>query len=228
MELAIDTSTRVASLALSNRGALIAEITWYAGQNHTVELIPNVISLLHQRKAHIQDIEGIMVAKGPGSFNGLRVALATAKGLAFALGIHLVGISTLEVMAFPYAETGLPICPILYAGRGEVATALFRKRKGHWERLTVEHTATIDDLCSQIRQRTIFCGEISDEGWMQLGQQLRGKALITRGSVRRAGYLAELGWQRIESGDCDDPSTLQPVYLKGPAITVARKPQRSR
>jgi tRNA threonylcarbamoyladenosine biosynthesis protein TsaB len=222
MELAIDTSTRVAGLALASKGSLLAEITWYAGRNHTVELIPNVISLLQQRKAHIHDVKSIVVAKGPGSFNGLRVALATAKGLAFALGIHLVGISTLEVMAFPYTEIGLPICPMLYAGRGEVATALFRKRNGDWQRLTPEHTTTIDDLCSQIRQRTIFCGEISDEQWMQLEQQQGGKALITRGSAvfRRAGYLAELGWKRIEAGDFDDPFTLQPVYLKRPAITV--------
>lgn len=222
MELAIDTSTRVASLALSNKGALIAEITWYAGQNHTVELIPNVISLLQQRKAHIQDIKSIVVAKGPGSFNGLRVALATAKGLAFALGIHLVGISTLEVLAFPYADLWFPVCPILNAGRGEIATALFQTRDGRWERLTAEHTTTIDDLCSQIGQRTIYCGEISVAQWMQLEQKLGGKALITRGSavLRRAGCLAELGWQRIEAGDFDDPSTLQPVYLKRPAITV--------
>ncbi|MCL0034467.1 tRNA (adenosine(37)-N6)-threonylcarbamoyltransferase complex dimerization subunit type 1 TsaB [Dehalococcoidia bacterium] len=222
MELAIDTLTRVASLALSNKGALIAEITWYAGQNHTVELVPNMMSLLEQRKAHIHDIESIVVAKGPGSFNGLRVGIATAKGLAFALGIHLVGISTLEVMAFPYADLGFPVCPILYAGRSEIATALFQKRKGHWERLTVEHTTTIDDLCSRIGQPTIFCGEISDEGWMQLEQRLGKKALIVKGSavLRRAGYLAELGWQRMESGDFDDPFTLQPLYLKSPAITV--------
>ncbi|MBT9143413.1 MAG: tRNA threonylcarbamoyladenosine biosynthesis protein TsaB [Dehalococcoidia bacterium] len=222
MELAIDTSTRVASLALSSRGALIAEITWYVGQNHTVELIPNLICLLQQRKADIQNIESVMVARGPGSFNGLRAGIATAKGLAFALGIHLVGISTLEVLAFPYADVGFPVCPILNAGRGEIATALFRKRKGHWERLTVEHTTTIDDLCSQIGQRTIFCGEISDEGWMQLEQQLGKKALIVKGSatLRRAGCLAELGWHRMESGDFDDPFTLQPLYLKSPAITI--------
>jgi tRNA threonylcarbamoyladenosine biosynthesis protein TsaB len=225
MELAIDTSTRVASLALASKGSLLAEITWYAGQNHTVELIPNVISLLQQRKAHIHDIESIVVAKGPGSFNGLRVALATAKGLAFALGIHLVGISTLEVMAFPYADLCFPVCPILNAGRGEIATALFRKRKGDWQRLTAEHITTIDDLCSQIRRRTIFCGEISDEQWMQLEQQLGGKALIVKGSadLRRAGYLAELGWKRIEAGDFDDPFTLQAVYLRSPAITLPKE-----
>lgn len=225
MELAIDTSTRVAGLALSNKGALIAEITWHAGRNHTVEIIPNMISLLDQCKAHIRDIESIVVAKGPGSFNGLRVALASAKGLAFALGIQLVGVSTLEVMAFPYADSGLPVCPILHAGRSEISTALFRKRKGRWERLTSEHITTIDDLCAQVGERTIFCGEIGVEWGMQLEQKLGGKALIAKGSAefRRAGYLAELGWQRIELGDFDDPFTLQPLYLKSPAITVSRK-----
>lgn len=229
MELAIDTSTGVAGLALASKGSLLAEITWHAGRNHTVELIPNMISLLQQRKMNIGDIESIVVAKGPGSFNGLRVALATAKGLAFALGIHLVGISTLEVVAFPYAEIGLPVCPILSAGRGEIATALFGRRNGQWERLIAEHATTIDHLCSTVGGRTIFCGEISDEQRLYLQRHLGEKALIVTGAAvfRRAGYLAELGWQRIESGNFDDPFTLQAEYLRSPAITVSKKPQRS-
>jgi len=225
MELAIDTSTSVASLALSNQGSLIAEMSWHTGTNHTVELIPSLICLLDRSKSHIGDIENIVVAKGPGTFNGLRVALATAKGLAYALGIQLVGTSTLEMMAFPYADMGLPICPILYAGRKEISSAIFRRHNGHWERCTAEHITTIDDLCSQVGGRTIFCGEIRDEYRMQLEQNLGGNALIPRGSAcfRRAGYLAELGWQRIAVGDFDDLVTLHPMYLKSPSITVLKK-----
>lgn len=225
MELAIDTSTSIASLALSNNGALIAEITWHAGQNHTVELIPNVIQILEKCKVNIHDVKAIMVAKGPGSFNGLRGGIATAKGLAFALGIPLVGISTLEVTAFPYAEVRLPICPIINAGRGEIATALFQAHNGDWKRLATEHITTIDKLCSETVEQTIFCGEINAEQSTHLKQELENKALIPKGSatLRRAGYLAELGWCKIESGGFDDPSTLQPLYLRRPAITIPKK-----
>ncbi len=145
MELAIDTSTETASIALSSQGEVIAELTWHAGQNHTAEVIPNIVCLLDQGKLNINDINSVIVAKGPGSFNGLRVGMSLAKGLALALNIPLVGISTLEVEAYPYAFTLLPICPIQNAGRGEIATALFRIKKGKWCRLVEEHI----DNCRQ-------------------------------------------------------------------------------
>jgi len=101
MELAIDTSTSIASIALSKEGEIISEFTWQAGQNHSVELMPHIVYLLHQAKVDFKDLSGVIVAKGPGQFNGIRVGMAVAKGLSFALSIPIVGISTLEVEAFP-------------------------------------------------------------------------------------------------------------------------------
>ena len=220
MELAIDTSTETASLALSLKGKVQAELTWHAGRNHTKELLPNLIHLLHQ--ASLQDIEGIIVARGPGSFNGLRVGMATAKGLGLALSIPLVSISTLEMEAFQHAATGQPICPIFNAGRGEIATALFQTKQGKWQRLIEEHITTIEELCAKLTARTIFCGQISPEIASQLKEWLGEQVVIVEGasSLRRAGYLAELGWRRLEKGDHDDPATLQPLYLRRPAITL--------
>ena len=82
MELAIDTSTDFASISLSCEGKTIAELTWHSGQNHTVELVPNITHLLNQTKLSPQSLGAIFVAKGPGSFNGLRVGMSTAKGFA--------------------------------------------------------------------------------------------------------------------------------------------------
>ena len=87
MLLAIDTSTDTASLALVRDSQVLAELTWYCGQNHTVELLPQLTHFLHQIESGLQAISGIIVARGPGSFNGLRVGISTAKGLAFSLGI---------------------------------------------------------------------------------------------------------------------------------------------
>ena len=225
MELAIDTSTETASIALSSQGEIIAELTWHAGQNHTTELIPNLTCILEQVKLNLKDMSGVIVAKGPGSFNGLRVGMSTAKGLALALNIPLVGISTLEVEAFPYAATTLPICPIQNAGRGEIATALFQTKRGKWCRLVEEHITTVEALLPELKHRTIFCGRIPQEIALQLRERLKRKALIVDGAagLRRAGYLAELGWRRLKVGDFDHSPTLEPLYLRRPAITVSRK-----
>ncbi len=228
MELAIDTSTETASIALSSQGEIIAELTWHAGQNHTTELMPNLICILEQAKLNLKDINGVIVAKGPGSFNGLRVGMSFAKGLALSLNIPIVGIGTLEVEAYPYAATTLPICPIQNAGRGEIATALFQTKRGKWYRLVEEHITTLEALLPKLKRSPIFCGRIPQDIALQLREGLGHKALIVEGAarLRRGGYLAELGWSRLESGDFDHSPTLEPLYLRRPAITVSRKVKR--
>ncbi len=228
MELAIDTSTATASIALSSGGEVVAEMTWCAGQNHTVELVPNINHLLRQAGAGPADITGLVVATGPGSFNGLRVGMSTAKGLAFALNLPLVGISTLEVEAYPHSITALPVCPILEVGRGEVAAALFQSRRGKWRRLLAEHITTTGELLPKINGRTVFCGRISAETASQLKDTLGSRALVVSGgaALRRAGYLGRLGWARLSEGDFDPLPTLQPLYLRSPSITVSRKARK--
>lgn len=222
MELAIDTSTEMAGLVLAHHGQLRVELTWNAGQNHTAELVPNLIYLLGQQKTKLQELEAVVVARGPGSFNGLRVGVSTAKGLAFALSIPLVGISTLEAQAYAHAPSGLTICSLFNAGRGEVAAALFRGRGG-WCRLLEEQITTIEALSGLIKEETIFCGELTREMARELRERLGGRAVLAgAASVRRAGYLAELGWQRLERGQRDDPTTLQPLYLRRPSVTSPR------
>jgi len=219
MQLAIDTSTDTASLALVQDGEVLAESTWRCEQNHTVELLPHLAHLLNEAKVGLQSISCIMVAKGPGSFNGLRVGIGTAKGLAFSLGIPIIGISSLEVEAYRYAETGLPICPIFNAGRGEIATAMYQKRDNKWCQLAAEHITTVEALGSEITTKTIFCGEFVPLIADQLRKQLEQRAIIPTTELRRASLLAELGKQRLEAGDYDHPATLQPLYLRRPAIT---------
>ena len=225
MKLAIDTSTDTASIALVQDSEVLAELTWHCGQNHTTQLLPHLTYLLDRAKINLQAIRYIIVAKGPGSFNGLRIGVGTAKGLAYSLGIPIIGVSTLEVEAYQHAETGLPTCPILNAGRGEIATALYQKKGKRWLQLTPEHITTVDTLCTQITTKTVFCGEFIPFISTQLRKQLQQRAIIpppaTR--LRRASFLAELGQQRLEAGYYDDPSTLQPLYLRRPLIT---KPKR--
>ncbi|MCJ7515988.1 MAG: tRNA (adenosine(37)-N6)-threonylcarbamoyltransferase complex dimerization subunit type 1 TsaB [Dehalococcoidia bacterium] len=223
MELAIDTSTDFCSIGLSRQGELMAEMTWHSGQNHTVELVPNIISLLNQVKGSPQSLTAIFVAKGPGSFNGLRVGISTAKGLVFALAIPLVGISTLEVEAYPFAFTRLPICPIHNAGRGEIAAAIYQQNDG-WRCLAPEHITTVDVLCRQTKRKTIFCGEIPQPVIEELNKRLDRYAIIPdpAARLRHASYLAALGWQHLDRGKVDDAASLQPLYLRQPPITLRK------
>lgn len=221
MQLAIDTSTDMASLALVQDDEILAELTWRCGQNHTAQLLPQLTHLLNQTGLSLQSVSCIIVARGPGSFNGLRVGISTAKALALGLGIPVIGISTFEAAAYQHAETGLPICPISNAGRGEISAAIYQKKHNEWHQLSAEHITTVESLCSQITAKTIFCGEFTPVIATQLRKQLKLKAIIPSPAnrLRRASFLAELGQQRINADDYDNAVTLQPLYLRRPPIT---------
>jgi len=224
MEIAIDTSTGWGGTALSQDGNLLAELTWKPGQNHTSELFPNIERLMQTAKSDIRSISAVFVAIGPGSFNGLRAGISAAKGLALALNIPLVGISTLEVEALPFAYTGLPLCPIHDAGRGEIATALYCQTDS-WKQLKEEHLTDIESLCKNTGKKTVFCGEIPPAAIDLIHASLGDNAVIPgwEQRLRRPGYICYLGWRRLKSGQTDGLATLQPIYLRQPPITQRKK-----
>lgn len=225
MKLAIDTSTDTASIALVEEDRVLAELTWHCGHNHTTQLLPNLAHLLRETGLSLKSIRYIIVARGPGSFNGLRVGIGTAKGFALSLGIPIIGISTLEVEAYPHAETGLPTCPVVNAGRGEIAAALYQQQGDRWLNLMPEHITTVDALCARIATETLFCGEyipaIAARIKAKTGQYAVVPPPATR--IRRAGFLAELGQRRIAKASYDNPATLQPLYLRRPPITKSKR-----
>ena len=220
MELAIDTSSNIVSIALSHKGEILALLTWQTRQNHTIELLPNLVCLLQQARVEPDSIEAIVVAKGPGSFNGLRVGLSTAKGLAFTLHIPLLGVNTLEAEAYPFAFTELPLRAIQKAGRQEIATAVYRQKDDEWQCLEVDNLASVETLWRRTKQKTLFCGEIPADIVGQIQQNLGRRAIISQSnSLSRAASLATLGWRKLSKGQQDDLLTLQPLYLRPPHIT---------
>jgi tRNA threonylcarbamoyladenosine biosynthesis protein TsaB len=221
MYLSIDTSGDRAGLALTQGNEILAEESWLCGRNHTVELLPYLDGLLKQAGRGIKDIDGVIVATGPGSFNGLRVGLGTAKGLAFALDIPIVGRSTLEAAAYQYASTGLPVCAIFNAGRDEISYAVYQLKEGEWICLAPAALATVAELSSRFDQPTVFCGEptpaMIEEIHARLGENTLAPA--SPDPSKRTAFLAELGTKRIVAGDIDDAATLQPIYLRGAHIS---------
>jgi len=156
MLLAIDTSSHYASVALHDGERLLAEHSWLANQDHTRSLIPNIQRLLADVDSGIEQVSALAVALGPGSFNGLRVGLSTAKGLALARSLQLAGVPTLELLAAEYglAET------TMNAGRGRI----YSWRPG----------ADIELLEGSAPDRVRHAGVLAQLGWERLraGQTL--------------------------------------------------------
>jgi len=223
MELTIDTSSNRASVTLSHRGEVQSSFAWLTASNHSRELLPNLICLLQQARVKLSSVEAVIVARGPGSFNGLRVGISTAKGLALVLEVPLLGVDTLEAEAFTFGFTGFPLRPIHRAGREEIATALYRQEDDEWHCLEETRLTTVRALCRQTRRRTLFCGEIPADVMSDMLQSLGKKAIIPTGnSPFRGSALAQLGYRRLSKGERDDPMTLQPLYLRPPNITKPR------
>ena len=230
MHLVIDTATSRLSLALLDGGELAGELTWWSKQNHTAELIPSLNYLLDRAGIGLDDLGGIIVAKGPGSFTGLRVGVTTAKGLAISKGVPLVGVGTLEARAYPYLSMGVQVCALQEAGRSEVAAAIFEGTRHDFQATLAEHITTVADLCEKLPRPAILCGEISDETKTGIEEALGTDALLTdtRGLTYRAACIGELGLAKLSKGEADDPSTLQPLYLRRPSITKPKKAKKSR
>jgi len=217
MLLAIDTATNTASLALHDGDRVRYEATWEAGRRHTVQLTPRLVAALTALGLTPDDLTGVAVALGPGSFTGLRVGMAVAKGLVLAQGIPLVGVPTLDVVALAQGRDRRPLVAVLQAGRGRICAATYRWRKG-WQRREGPRLTTWEDLAAGVERSTLFCGEVDRRGAEVLaGLGDLAEVLPPAHNLRRAGFLAELAWDRVRRGQTDDPATLTPLYLHQPA-----------
>lgn len=218
MLVAIDTATNQAGLALHDGTRVRAEHIWESQRQHTVELLPRLAAAMEQVGVDCQRLSGIAVTRGPGSFTGLRVGLAVAKGLALARGLPLVGVPTLDVLAAAQGRDRRPLCAILQAGRERICAAIYHWRKGEWRIQGEPHLATWTTLAREITTPTLFCGEVSPQGARALQAALGETAVFLPAAacLRRPGFLAEIAWKRLKEGEPDDPATLAPIYLKHP------------
>src|SRR5688572_12718203 len=160
MLLALDTSTTWASVALFDGRDVLAEETWHAQRRHGDELFPTIERILARAGATLAGVTRVAVATGPGSFTGLRVAIAAAQGLARGVGAALVGVSTLDVLAYPHAPSKLRTCSLLPASRSEHYAAIYQERHRRWERRSPFMVGPLEELCRQIGTHTMFVGEI--------------------------------------------------------------------
>lgn len=220
MLLAVDTATQMAGIALYDeaQGWVLGEETWRSVENHTVELMPRMVRLLDQQGVAPADLTGLVASLGPGSFTGLRIGLSVLKGLSLALGLPLVGVPTLDVVVEPHKEQRLPIVALLRAGRGRFAFGHYYRYRGRWRKRGVFRIADLETICQEVERPSLFCGEIDAADAGRIREMVSIDAVIAgpAGALRRAAFLAELGWARLVRGDSDDPAALSPIYLKRP------------
>jgi tRNA threonylcarbamoyladenosine biosynthesis protein TsaB len=222
LELSLDTASNIASIALSREGVALAELTWDAGRDHSRQLLPAIDGLLARMEATKGDLTAVFVCTGPGGYAGLRAGVSTAKGLAYALALPLIGVGRLEIEAYAFAATGAPVATVHRAGRGELAWAAYAADPD-WREVVAPRLSPPDALAGELPANAIVAGEVDGDlarALTERGHRVAGGAA----TVRRASLLAELGWQRLQAGRADDPKSLVPLYLREPAIGPQKPP----
>jgi len=211
--LAIDTSTEQTGIALYN-GSCLDDVSWSSCREHTILLLDEIDHQLRRAHQTVSSLSAVAVATGPGRFNALRVGMSIAKGLALALEIPIIGISTLEAIAWPERSAGRPVAAVLEAGRSRVSWQLFTSDVKHLS--AVARNTSADEFISSIAGLPPgLC--VTGELHPALADTLRAMPGVVvpplAGRLGRAGAVAELAWQRFQLGDSDDLVGLEPVYL---------------
>jgi tRNA threonylcarbamoyladenosine biosynthesis protein TsaB len=219
--LGIETSTKTCSIALTDGEKIRDEISLHLGLSHSEKLIPLIDEILKRNGKAIKDIDGIAVSIGPGSFTGIRVGVSTARGLAQSLNIPLVGIPSLDALAFGVGTSGEVVCPMIDALRREIYSALYEGRK----RLTRHQLIGIENWLERLKEKRetiLFLGEAVDIYENLIKDFLKKKARIVKKEKRyaSAAKVAELGREKLVSGEGKKYDEVFPLYIRRPEAEV--------
>ena len=219
--LGIDTSTPIGSIALIDDNNIVAEHTLNIIQAHSSRLLPAIDTVLKWGEISPSDLDGCAVGIGPGSFTGIRIGVATVKSLCYAVDKPIIGVSTLEAIAYNLRWTDGIICPILDARRSEIYASIFHGGT-EWQRITNDLCLPIDAFLDKLDNHTsqdaapIFVGD----GLTTYGNEIRERYNKTAYfadpifNVPRGATIAKLGTERLKQGDSDSYWTLVPNYVR--------------
>ena len=230
--LAIDTSSEQLGVALTD-GRATAELSWPAGRHQSSLLTPAIDALLGRQGLAVADLGAIAVAIGPGTFNGLRAGLGTAKGLSLGSEVPLIGVGTLAATVLPVLAPDRLAVGVVAAGRGRLVSAVYRPAIGSAEASVPEEVgAPRNGSLAELGQRLAglagpltLAGELDDAGLAELiaahpAVDLWAPPAPVRG--RRPASVAALGHGRWVRGEVDDADTLDAIYLHSAARPAAR------
>ena len=220
--LALDTATPSCSVAIVDDGSLLAELTRGNSKTHSRHLIDliNTVCAIADLKAG--DVDGFAVTIGPGSFTGLRIGISTIKGLAFCLGKPVVGVSSLDALAWQCAQSAYLICPLLDARKKEVYACRYRFNNNELIKDGAENVASPAEAVRGIREPSIFVGNAvqlyRENISAELGELAHfaawGQHIIRASSI---AWLSMTGFYRQQT---DDVALLIPQYIRRPDAEV--------
>ena len=218
--LSLDSATESATCAILDDNRILGEITFNYKKQHSVVLMPMIDELFNNTGMSIGDIDGFVASKGPGSFTGLRIGMATIKGLSQGTKKPFVTISTLDSLAYNLAYTSGIICPILDALRDNVYTALYTFDNYELIRTSDYMNISIDELINMLKDKNCNISFIGDGTFKFKERLMRHLTQISFApahlNLAKASSLGELGLKLLSKGIEDDIYGSVPIYLRKP------------
>ncbi len=217
--LGIEAATPVAAVAVATKEKILAERMVNNRRTHSVNLLPMVKDTLADAGINKEHLTGIAVSSGPGSFTGLRIGMSTARTLAQVLRLPLVGVPTLDALAYPLSGHAKLVCPILNARKNEVYAALYHNTGTGQDCLVPARATGIHDLLELLEgygERVTFIGDGLAEYAVIIKAQMGERACLAPecASFPRGAAVAELGLRLLQTGAVFDPLTLLPYYVR--------------
>ena len=221
--LGITTSTAQVGCAIGGHEGVLGSISSARGRRHAETLIPAIEFLCRQTRVELADIGAVAVDLGPGLFTGLRVGVAAGKALSHARRLPMIGVSSLDLVAFPMRHSPRRIVCAIDAGRGELFHASYRQSPGGVQRVTAPEVTSPDDLASDL----IAVGEdvlLAGDGalrYQSTFEPIRGVELADQSEAYpTAGSLVQLAHARALREDFVNPAELTPMYLRKPDAEI--------
>jgi len=221
--LGIDTATAQVSVAVGGHEGVLASTQSVRGKQHAETLTPAIEFTCRQARIELSEISVVAVDLGPGLFTGLRVGVAAAKAMAHALRVPMIGVSSLDLVAFPLRHCPKLIVAAVDAKRGELFTASYRQVPGGLQRLTPNHVVSPDDLASELLATAEECVLVGDGAtrYREVFDGLHKVEIIEEGlSYPSAASLVMLAHARALREEWVKPWDLQPLYLRKPDAEI--------
>jgi tRNA threonylcarbamoyladenosine biosynthesis protein TsaB len=214
--LAVDTATSSCSTAIVDNGLVRAELTTVSNQTHSKHLMTMIDAVCGMSGLKIAAMDGFAVTVGPGSFTGLRIGICTVKGLAWSLKKPVVGISSLDALAWQCTPGAYPICTLLDARKHEVYSCRYRFVEGALNKEGTEQVGAPAEVINAIREPCVFVGNGATLYQKKITQKLGELAHFGGGRHAniRASAIAELSIDRFIHHQHDDVATLVPHYIR--------------
>ena len=216
--LAFETSAKAGSVALYENGKLLAESYQNTGLTHSQTLMVMAEDMLKAAGKTVTDVTAVAVAEGPGSFTGVRIGVAAAKGFAWGGQIPCCGVSTLEAMAVSLGADSGHVCACMDARRNQVYNALFLARGGKLERVSEDRAIALEELKGELEhiEGPIFLvGDGASLTYKTLSGEIPGLILPPEHRIhQRAVGVAILAAEKIAAGEPCDGNALTPNYLR--------------